>query len=177
MRRVADLLAVILAVAIFVLIARGAVPGISSGPLVPATDDGSYYHPGKNRRTLTDRQACIAEGCHGDAPHKRDKALAPFRNLHAIYVACPVCHAPDGSTRFTGSRDGNGRVHLRYTGSVPATGPKGHPPLGNPGGCRRCHSEPGMRSLKEHGLSTLPPGYADPIALRMHEGGARQWNP
>jgi hypothetical protein len=87
-----------------------------------------------------------------------------------------VCHGRDGMNRFAGRQDGSGRRTLTYAGGPAPAGPKGHPSLGAAAGCRQCHSEAGARSLKERGLSSLPSNYADPIALRMQEGGARRWN-
>jgi hypothetical protein len=177
MRRAADWLMACIAAAVVVLLGAAVLPNDAAPPARPDSGNFRAYHPGKNARTVPFDSGCIAEGCHPGAPHKRGLGLAPFRNMHAAYVDCPVCHAPDGMSRIAGSVAGSGRHLLKYAGGKAASAGKGHPPLGSPAGCRRCHSDAGAGALKARGVPSLPSNFNDPIALRMQEGGARRWNP
>jgi hypothetical protein len=175
--RIGGWLMLIVSVAVSAVLAAGALPRDSGKVVASESDSGRLFHEGKTRRPRTAGNDCLGPGCHEGAPHRRDANLSTFRNMHTTYVDCLVCHAGDGAVRFEGSQDASGRRHLKYTGSKPSVGDKGHPVLGGSATCRRCHSEAGASSLKARGLTSLPSNYADPIALRMIEGGARRWNP
>ncbi len=177
MRRIQGWLVICAAVLVFVWLAKGVVPMPPNRTLASGEDEGRYYHIGKTPRTPSGEGECIGPGCHDGAAHKREANLAAFRNMHSTYVDCLVCHAPDGMDRFEGRQSGKGHLHLGYKGRTTPGGSKGHPSLGPPAGCRRCHSESAAKSFKERGVPSLPSNFADPIALRMHEGGARKWNP
>lgn len=177
MRRLADWLMVCIAIAAVVRLGATAMLRDGGSDSGQASAGIRFYHSGKNAGVVPPDSGCLGGGCHVASPHKRGAGLAPFRNMHAAYVDCLVCHAPDGMTRFKGLHAESGRRHLKYTGGAPAAGPKGHPQLGDPAGCRRCHSESGAGAMKTRGLPSLPSNFSDPIALRMHEGGARRWNP
>lgn len=177
MRRPLDWMMVCIAVAAAVVLGSAAVPRDAADTAGKAAGGVRHFHPGKNALAVPSDSGCLAGGCHGSAPHKRGAGLAPFRNMHAAYVDCRVCHAPDGMSRLAGIHAESGRRHLKYTGGAPAAGTNGHPRLGDPAGCRRCHSEAGAGAIKARGLPSLPSNFSDPIALRMQEGGARRWNP
>lgn len=177
MKRAFDWLMVCIAVVAVVMLGAGSAPTDVAGTGGTASGGSRHYHPGKNPRVVKPESGCLGAGCHDASPHKRGTGLAPFRNMHGSYVDCPVCHAPDGMTRLKGLHAESGRRHLKYTGTAPSAGTKGHPSLGEPAGCRRCHSEAGAGAIKARGLPSLPSNFSDPIALRMHEGGARRWNP
>ncbi len=120
--------------------------------------------------------ACQAEGCHDAFPHRADRGRPAFLNMHLRYAECLACHGKEARARWsTTGRGGEGKGRVGYTAAGPGT--EAHAGMGPPVACRSCHSEEGRLALAAKGMSALPSGFADPLALRMIEGGARSWTP
>lgn len=178
MKAIPSIASILVGLALSAWIAVRVVPAVPN----PAGGGGGdarqgHYHPGKTAQVFRDSAGCVSPGCHVPSPHRRQSSHAAFRNLHARHADCLVCHASGGTARVAAARGESGRGELRFRGAAPPIRPDGHPVLGQPPGCRGCHSDAGARMLKGAGLDALPSGFADPIALKMLEGGARSWNP
>ena len=147
--------------------------GKGSGAAAPGNP---YFHAGKAASAGTADPACQASGCHAAFPHGKDPGTAPFRNLHQGAVRCLACHGQEAQRGWT-VLEGRGEK-LGYSppgGKGPGTDP--HALIGPPLACRKCHSESGRSELAGKGMKGLPQGFANPIALRMMEEGARRWVP
>lgn len=55
-----------------------------------------HYHLIKGWALSSERSGCSASGCHSTLPHRRDKDLRAFANMHTTFAGCRVCHV--GST-------------------------------------------------------------------------------
>ncbi len=137
---------------------------------------GTAFHAASPGPTESVNPVCQAAACHDPYPHRADRGRAAFLNMHLRYADCLACHGKEARERWTAiGRGGGDRAKLGYSPAV--TGSVRHEGLGPSVACRSCHSEEGRRFLASKGVSALPPGFADPLALRMIEGGARSWTP
>jgi len=169
-----SLAAVILA-GTFLFGAAGVVPGTISGRNETPFESTSY-HGGKTETAPPSDGACQAPGCHDGYPHRKGTSVAVFRNMHLRRVDCLSCHGKEADRRWAVSgapKDPSWRV--RYPSDGRRSGP--HAGMGPAMACRGCHSENGRAVLLERGVKELPSGFANPIALRMLEEGARRWDP
>ncbi len=177
-----------LLVGAFLLAAVGGA-GWTSPRRVGAKADPRYFHSGKTDLAPAEEVGCRAGGCHAGMPHARERAEAAFRNMHVRFVGCMVCHGRESSKTWSVGRQARGPgkgsgedgiPRVRWTISAPtppADRDKPHAPLGPAVACRACHSEQGYREIGARGARELPAAFADPVALRMIEGGAKQWIP
>lgn len=140
----------------------------------PVTGPAAYFHGGKTAGTPVLDTGCQSPECHEAYPHKKDRTESAFRNMHQNLADCLACHGKEPEKRWVGGVSGESRK-LRYSREASAGNP--HADLGQAAPCRKCHSEPGRERLRERGMAFLPPGHADPIALRMVEGGPKRWAP
>jgi len=99
-----------------------------------------------------------------------------FRNMHQGVMDCLACHAREAEKRWVGRQRPDGKG-LKLGTSMKESKSNPHVELGQAASCRKCHSEKGRELLREKGMHELPPGYANPIILRMIEGGPRRWAP
>ncbi len=181
------LIAVILTGGFWAGVSGGGVALFGEGP--PASRDGRYFHAGKAAIVTGEDRGCRSPGCHAGMPHARDRALAAFRNMHLGFVDCLVCHGKDSrqswkaeppppeAERAIGERGRRGK-RWKLASAMPGVDrEKSHGMLGAPLSCRSCHSEEGRREIAAKGVKDLPGGFANPVALRMVEEGAKQWTP
>ena len=153
------------------------------------TVDARYFHAGKTAPAPVEEGGCRAAGCHAGIPHAKDLTQAAFRNMHVRFVECLVCHGRDSRRSWRvgppapgpekGGRDGV-ILWKRWTIAAPMPSvdrAEMHTLLGPALGCRACHSGEGSREIGAKGARELPAGFADPVALRMIEEGAKQWIP
>jgi len=136
--------------------------------------DASYYHQGKTEPAAIPDPGCKSGDCHGIYPHERGPE-ASFRNLHAPFVECRVCHGAVGSAAWRVDRNRDGHWRLRNE-SVPGEGDP-HRVFGPAVRCRGCHSDTGEDSIEKMGGGALPGTFRNPVALRMLEEGSRKWIP
>lgn len=146
------------------------VPGgrISSGSAT------GYFHEGKPAGAGMRDSSCRTEKCHGAYPHGKGLESA-FRNMHAEFVDCPVCHGREGKAEWSVEAGGGDRWRIR-SGTPPAAGDP-HASFGTPVRCRECHSQAGRERIERGGTRKLQGTFNDPIALRMLEEGSRKWMP
>lgn len=150
---------------------RTAAPAAGSG----AADRVRHFHPGKSREPQAPDGACQSRGCHGESPHRKNRAMAAFLNMHGRSVECFACHGRDAENAWRGgARGGGGRKILN---PLPGGKVDPHTLFGNPVSCRQCHSDGGRARLTTRGVLGLPEGFSDPIPIRMMERGAKRWDP
>lgn len=154
------------------------VVGIPARDTARASREGRrepYFHGGKAASAPPADASCQSARCHVAFPHRKGGGEAAFRNMHLRAADCLSCHGKDAERRWAGRAPGETGRKLRYAAPPGAADP--HAWLGRAATCRNCHSEDGMRRFREKGVSALAPGFVDPIALRMIEGGAKRWVP
>lgn len=155
----------------------------------PSARDDRYFHAGKTTPISVDARGCRSTGCHAGMPHVEDRTQAAFRNMHVAFVDCLVCHGRDSRKSWIleppapapkqGGGD-RGFPRKRWKLAVPTPGTDRatmHGLIGPALSCRKCHSDDGHREMSEKGIRDLPPGFNNPVALRMIEEGAKQWIP
>lgn len=182
------LIALILTGAFLAAVAGGG-EGISWGG-ASATPDDRYFHAGKTPSASAEDRGCLSKGCHAAAPHAKERTQAAFRNMHARFVDCLVCHGRESRASWSvrpppqapkpGAAQGGGTFRGRWTIAAPKPEidrEKMHGLIGQAVSCRACHSEQGYRELAGKGIRHLGPGFVNPVALRMIEEGAKQWIP
>jgi len=142
----------------------------------PGVRQEAYFHGGKTARGNVADPDCQSRGCHETYPHEKDKTESVFRNMHQRRMDCLACHGKEAEKIWVGEQrpDGDG-MKLGVSRKVSKGNP--HVELGQAASCRKCHSEKGRDLLREKGMHELSPGYADPIVLRMIEGGSKRWVP
>jgi len=165
--------AAVLLSAVYLIVAAGIeLPGS------PGTDrvsgQASAYHGGKSVPSNDPDPVCQSAGCHDPFPHRKDRMESAFRNMHQGIADCLSCHGKDQENRWIVEPAGKGR-RIRYDRETSAGEP--HAALGQAIACRKCHSGPGLERFRGKGMTTLPASHADPIALRMIEGGPKRWAP
>jgi hypothetical protein len=171
MKRALELLLVLIAVAAGALLF---LPRLRAGAALPAAPSfsGTTYHAGKAPLPPSPGR-CGGTGCHEGAPHAGGGGMAAFRNLHGGKVECLACHGVSGkggwisggsAGSLLASRDTGGKEGERHAGV--ARGALG---------CRECHSRDGEQAIRRAGVPALTAAFADPMALRMVESGARKW--
>ncbi len=135
-----------------------------------------YFHEGKSVVSVPKDPVCQAPACHDLYPHTRNAGWSVFNNMHHGIADCLACHGKDAARQWTAgaSRQEDGS---RIRSLVPRAKGNPHESTGPAEKCRRCHSESGKAKLLEIGVSGLSSGFADPMALRMMEGGANRWTP
>ncbi|MGE5189657.1 MAG: hypothetical protein ACM3NF_06335 [Gemmatimonadota bacterium] len=156
----------------------------------PGTPEGRYFHAGKVPAPALAEPDCLSEKCHGAVPHAKDRTEAAFRNMHVRFVDCLVCHGKESRASWVavppGRRPAGQAEHggiaprSRWRLEVRPTGidrDRTHDSLGPALKCRACHSDEGYPRLTGLGIRDLPRGFANPVALRMIEEGAKQWIP
>jgi len=136
--------------------------------------EGSYYHQGKTAAAGLPDPGCKSDACHGIYPHEKGPEAA-FRNLHAPFVECRVCHGTNGLAAWRVDRNPDGRWRLRNENVSGGGDP--HRAFGPAVRCRVCHSEPGESLIGKMGDGALPRTFRNPVALRMLEEGSRKWIP
>lgn len=158
------------------------------GSSATARDD-RYFHAGKTAPISVEARGCRSTGCHVGVPHAKDRTQAAFRNMHVGFIDCLVCHGRDSRKSWIleppapapkqGGSDGSfPRKRGRIAVPVPEIDrERMHGLVGPALSCRRCHSDEGHREMTEKGIRDLPPGFVNPVALRMIEEGAKQWIP
>jgi hypothetical protein len=186
--RVLALVAVVLTGAFLAAVAGGEgwIPG---GGATAMPDDG-YFHSGKTPPASLEDDGCLSKECHPGAPHAKDRTQAAFRNMHARFIDCLVCHGTESRTSWSahppprvpkpGAAQSYGSSGRRWRIAAPT--PKidrgrMHGLIGRAVSCRACHSEQGYDDLARMGIRDLGAGFANPVALRMIEEGAKQWIP
>lgn len=181
------LVAVILTGA-FLSAASGARGWIPRGGSATARDD-RYFHAGKTAAISVEARGCRATGCHVGMPHAKDRTQAAFRNMHVGFIDCLACHGRDSRKSWVfeppapAPKQGGGDrsyPRKRWKIAVPMPGTdreRMHALIGPALSCRKCHSDAGHREMTGNGIRDLPPGFVNPVALRMIEEGAKQWIP
>jgi len=151
--------------------------------------DGPYFHAGKTPPVPVEDRGCRSPGCHAGMPHVKDRTQAAFRNMHLGFLSCLVCHGKAPRSSWTAEPPppapnrplgGTGYLRARWkiAVSMPAVDREDlHGTLGQALACRACHSEEGRKEIAEKGVRDLPAGFANPVALRMIEEGAKRWIP
>lgn len=168
-----SLAAAFLFAALYLLGAAGIhIPGSGRTQTVPG--QGAAFHSGKSGRAQVPDPGCQSPSCHVASPHGKDGSESAFRNMHQGFAECLGCHGKEPETRLFVESAGES-WKIRYKRETM----KGnqHVDLGKAATCRKCHSETGRARLQEMGLTGLRPGYSDPIALKMLEGGPKRWAP
>lgn len=139
------------------------------------TSEATMRFHGKSAAHAAPDPLCQSGECHPVFPHRQGGAAASFLNFHGEFSDCLVCHGKAAEENRTGKKDSGGRMTLKW--GIP-------PPSGNPHGllspatpCRGCHSESGMKSLRDRGFKEFPQGFESPTALRMIEERKNQWLP
>lgn len=179
-------LAAIVLTAAFAAGVSGWGPAVFRGS-VPAAATDRYYHAGKIPADRFGSDGCSAPGCHQRIPHTKVPARAAFCNMHLRFVDCLACHGKDARKTWVAEPPGGGPMagiggRLRRPWRIAAPAPavardKIHGLIGPALSCRACHSEEGLREIAAKGIRDLPSGFANPVALRMIEEGAKQWIP
>jgi hypothetical protein len=159
--------------AVYLIGAAGVdIPGSGRTQAVPGPV--AAFHGGKATSAQVPDPGCQSPSCHEAYPHKKDRAESAFRNMHQEFAECLACHGKEPENRWFGDpREKGGKI--RYARGETKGNP--HVDLGQAATCRKCHSESGRGRLREKGMAGIPPGHADPIALRMLEGGSKRWAP
>lgn len=147
------------------------IPG--SGRTQPVPGQGAF-HGGKSGSAHVPDPGCQSPSCHVACPHGKDSTESAFLNMHQEFAECLACHGKEPETRLFGESTGNS-WRIRYKRETVKGNP--HVDLGQAATCRKCHSEQGKVRLQEKGMAGLRPGYSDPIALKMLEGGPKRWAP
>ncbi len=142
----------------------------------PGVRPAAYFHGGKTARGQVPDTDCQSRGCHEAYPHEKDRTESVFRNMHQNSMDCLACHGREAEKRWVGEQRPD-RKGLKLGTSRKDSKGNPHVELGQAASCRKCHSEKGRELLREKGMHDLPPGYADPIVLRMIEGGPKRWAP
>lgn len=185
MKRAMELVLAVLAVGLAGAFLAGAIGGGAAGD---ASRADRHFHAGKTPPQAREG-GCRSGECHGVAPHARELTLAAFRNMHVGFVDCMACHGrnargswsakpPAQAPKRAAGAGTTARERWRLAG--PAAGGEGkamHERLGAALACRACHSEEGARDIAAAGIRELPAGFANPLAAKMIEEGARQWIP
>lgn len=156
----------------------------------PAAPDDGYFHAGKTRPASLGDLGCVSKDCHTAVPHAKDRTQAAFRNMHAGFIDCLICHGREPRTSWSvwppppapGPGAARGGVSSRGRWTIAAPKPeidreRMHGLIGQAVSCRACHSDQGYRELAAKGIRNLGPGFVNPVALRMIEEGAKQWIP
>jgi hypothetical protein len=148
------------------------IPGFRATEPVPGR--ATTFHGGKTATPLAPDPGCQSPSCHEAYPHRKDRTEAAFRNMHLEFAECLSCHGKEPESHWKGEPGGKS-PKIRYAREAATENP--HADIVQAATCRKCHSESGRQRLREKGMTGLPPGHADPIALRMLEGGPKRWAP
>lgn len=137
---------------------------------------GAVFHSASPESPEFRDPVCQAAACHDPFPHRKNRGQAAFLNMHRPYADCLACHGKDAKALWSAKGEsGSGKGKVGY--SSDGRGTERHEGMGPAVACRSCHSAEGRQVLMTKGMSGLPSGFADPLALRMIEGGARSWTP
>jgi hypothetical protein len=168
-----SLAALLLAALLLPDLTRTVLPGITHR--FPEAHAVPQYHGGKTYSPPSLETSCQSDKCHAEYPHKKDRTISVFCNMHQSFTDCLSCHGREAGKRLElkSIKEGKG-WKISYAADVKEDP---HAGLGSDRSCRKCHSEAGMRMLLALHIPELSRGFADPIALRMIEGGSRQWVP
>lgn len=142
----------------------------------PGSLSAVSFHGGKTAGTRDVDAGCRGDACHDPYPHRKDRTNAPFLNMHRGFAECLACHGKEAEKEWIARTRPEGKgTWLGFSREAPKGNP--HEGLGTAAACRKCHSESGREILRAKGMSGLTSGFANPISLRMIEGGARRWAP